>query len=1213
MASANFSPVVRHIRHLIGDGLGGLSDGQLLDRFVVDRDESAFAQLVRRHGSLVLGACRRVLGDAHAAEDVFQATFLVLVRKADSLDRRRPLGNWLYTVAYRLALTARANSSRRRTYESRAAQGRPATAESDRTEELKAVLEEELHRLPERHRAPLVLCYLEGKTNEQAAQALGWPRGSISRRLAEARDVLRERLRGRGYVCPTAGMAALLAGVAKTEAVTLPLLDTTVQAALWFAGEGAATGGVLSVQAVTLAKGVLHTMALQKLKLAAAAVLVAGLLGGGGTMFVQSVVGAPAVEAASAPVAVAEDQPAAASVSPAARLGTTQLRHGDTIHFIAYTHNGRWLVTAGKDQTIRLWDAATNEELRRFERPASEQGKGGGTDGQEKEMMARGFIPAMGGLGQDLARSFRVALAPDGKHLAATKGNAVHVWDVASGKLVHTFRENGPAAVEQLPLSGVADLTFTIDGKSLVTVTGTRVVTEWDLATGKHTRRLGQDEAAAPGDGSRVVVSTKRVGGGLALAPGGRYLAWEHYDTDNQAATLKVLDLTTGKEVAECKLGVDGAKAMTFAPDGKTMAWTSFRTGIQVWDGTAGKEPRRLGAGDHRGPEVETLAFSPNGKLLAASRSDRTAQVWDTVEGKMLNQVGESPEQPQFGARVIVRMAGTGSAANPVEVAFAPDGQTLATSLGGVAVRRFDVASGKETASPGAGHTGPVTALRLSPDGKTLVTHAKNDAVRVWDLAQGREVRQIRLPAGAVGVTLTADGRHVAALTGSSVTYWDVATGQEAGKVETGGQGMTTLALSPDGKTVATRGQTGPDVYVWDRATGRQMHTLTGTTLDNPGNAAGVTVTSVTGVLSSDLVYSPDGRYLAGAGPKRQLCLWDVASGHLVWEQEMSGDQTLDRFAFTGNGLALAGVKRDGTVTLYETATGEVRGQFGQPSKGRTSSSMAVMIGGAPVMVAGGQREAITPAAVASSPGSRFLAVASGDPVLHLWDVVTGKEVCQFKGHQGGITSLGFSADGQRVVSGSLDTTALVWDLGERLDATASTTTEPAPKELDGLWSDLGGKDAAKAFAAQRRLSQQPTLAAGLIRSRLRPATAVDAARMRQLVADLDSRDFAVRQKATAELEQFGDQARSELEKALAGDVSLEVRQRVERLLKKTTGNTGTDLVRELRAVEILELAGGPEATEVLKALAQGAPQARLTREAKAALERLALRRLVTP
>jgi RNA polymerase sigma factor (sigma-70 family) len=177
------------------------TDSQLLKRFASQQDQAAFAALVRRHGPMVLAVCRRVLGNAHDADDAFQATLLVLVRKACVIARPESLGNWLYGVAYRVAVKARANAARRSGHERRA----PAKAWVDLLEEairreLRSVLDAELSHLPDEYRTPLVLCYLEGKTNAEAARMLGWPTGSISgRRLARARELLRKRLVGR---CP---------------------------------------------------------------------------------------------------------------------------------------------------------------------------------------------------------------------------------------------------------------------------------------------------------------------------------------------------------------------------------------------------------------------------------------------------------------------------------------------------------------------------------------------------------------------------------------------------------------------------------------------------------------------------------------------------------------------------------------------------------------------------------------------------------------------------------------------------------------------------------------------------------------------------------------------------------------------------------------------------------------------------------------------------
>jgi RNA polymerase sigma factor (sigma-70 family) len=182
---------------------GDLADSTLVQRFVVDRDQGAFDALVRRHGQFVLNICRRVLGDAHSAEDAMQATFLILARKAAALDLQRPLASWLYMVAYHVALRLRAVLARQRRTDLHAARGRPAQLADEAVAELEVreihqVLREELQHLPDQYRRPLALCYLDGQTHAEAARTIGMPRGSVAKRIGEALALLRERLLDRG-------------------------------------------------------------------------------------------------------------------------------------------------------------------------------------------------------------------------------------------------------------------------------------------------------------------------------------------------------------------------------------------------------------------------------------------------------------------------------------------------------------------------------------------------------------------------------------------------------------------------------------------------------------------------------------------------------------------------------------------------------------------------------------------------------------------------------------------------------------------------------------------------------------------------------------------------------------------------------------------------------------------------------------------------------
>jgi RNA polymerase sigma factor (sigma-70 family) len=257
-----------------------LPDAQLLERFVRLRDETAFEALLHRHGPLVFGVCRKFLYNPHDAEDAFQATFLVLARKAGSVAPGSLLGHWLYGVACRVAARARKAAVRRAREQSGADLAAVPGAAEQVDSELAPLLHEEVRRLPDKYRRPVVLCYLEGKTNEEAARQLQWPVGTVKGRLSRARELLRARLTRQG-VALSAGLLTT-ALVPAASALPAGLLGVTAKAGLCFAAGGVAGGGLASAQAVALTKGVLHTMFLSKLKVVAALVLCAAALGGAG-------------------------------------------------------------------------------------------------------------------------------------------------------------------------------------------------------------------------------------------------------------------------------------------------------------------------------------------------------------------------------------------------------------------------------------------------------------------------------------------------------------------------------------------------------------------------------------------------------------------------------------------------------------------------------------------------------------------------------------------------------------------------------------------------------------------------------------------------------------------------------------------------------------------------------------------------------------------
>lgn len=302
MATSSMNRIVRHLRRaaLLGDG-AGLTDGQLLTCFIEHRDEVAFEALLQRHGPMVWGVCRRVLSSPHDAEDAFQATFLVLVRKATSVQPRERVGNWLYGVAHTTALRAKVAAARRRAREKQVPEmPEPEVRCQESWDDLQPLLDQELSRLPEKYRVPIVLCDLEGKSHQEAARQLGWPQGTLSGRLSRARALLAQRLRRQGLALTAGALAVLLTEKAASASVPASLMVSTAKSASLLA-TGQAMAAVVSAPVAALTEGVLQAMLLTKLKLGVAGLLVLVVVGLRAGTFSP---GVPAVRA-SAPAATA--------------------------------------------------------------------------------------------------------------------------------------------------------------------------------------------------------------------------------------------------------------------------------------------------------------------------------------------------------------------------------------------------------------------------------------------------------------------------------------------------------------------------------------------------------------------------------------------------------------------------------------------------------------------------------------------------------------------------------------------------------------------------------------------------------------------------------------------------------------------------------------------------------------------------------------------
>jgi RNA polymerase sigma factor (sigma-70 family) len=644
---------LRHLRRAAGED-GAVSDAQLLERFVRHREETAFELLVWRHERLVLAACRRILHDAHDAEDAFQATFLALARQAGSIGRREALAGWLHRVACRAALRLRARNSARARHETLVPLV-PPEADDDPAEEavwddLRPLLDEEVGRLPEKYRVAVVLCYLQGLTYDEAARRLGCPRGTVSIRLTRARDLLRKRLVRRGFVWSGAALAAVLASHGARAATPAALVSGTVRAALAFAADRAAAAGLVSARTVALAEGVLRAMWMTKVKLTVAllvsAVVVIGL---GAAALAQRPDGGKPVDLLPGQKDKVADpvkkepadgdrpldllpggrpKPADSGKAdlPAGGDGWRE-RHtfpspGGDVMGVAFSPDGKRLAAAGLDGAAVILDM--------------ESGK------------------AVADIKSEVSDLQALAFSPDGRALALGGGGKkgagrVQFLDVVSGKTLSA--SDFPDTV-----TGVA---FSPDGR-LAGVTGAdKMVHLLDVTTGKEVR-------AFAGHADVVFAAAFSADGKLLAAGGGP----SEVKAKPAAGELHVWDVSTGKEIAMAKTG-GTVTSVAFSPDGRTLATGSFDDLVRLWD-VASMQAKS----DLKGHAflVRSVAWSPDGKTLASAGYDETVRVWDTATGQEVAVL-----KGHKGAVQVVR--------------FSPDGRLLAS--GSAKLRFKDKDDGK--------------------------------------------------------------------------------------------------------------------------------------------------------------------------------------------------------------------------------------------------------------------------------------------------------------------------------------------------------------------------------------------------------------------------------------------------------------------------------------------------------------------------------------
>jgi RNA polymerase sigma factor (sigma-70 family) len=1122
--------ILRHLHDLLDSATAqGLSDAQLLGRYAEHRDETAFATLVARHARLVWGVCRHRLHRDEDAEDAFQATFFILARRAGSIRKAEAVGSWLHGVAHRVAMKAKKSARRRQIRERQATRTASSPPPSDLSwRELQAALDEEVQRLPERYRAPFVLCCLEGRSREEAAQEIGCLVGTVSSRIARARRLLQGRLARRGVTLSAALCAGELWGGTSAAVVPNGLMQS--------AAKTCSTAGT-SKTAVALAEGALRTMGLVKWQVGVALFLAFGLLTAAAGIGSDSPKARPdgPKEKAAADRATATGKDRFGDPLPPgalARFGTLRQRAADAD--VAVTADGKEIVTVGLGRTVRRFDAATGELRSVRQLPVD--------PAFLIKLSPRGTYAltfALGGAHEielwDLARMQRLRSAPVGDYhpwgmrFSTDEGRvAVADSNMATDRvLVWELKEERPRVLWSAPQQRSPDgyyfepfMTLSPDGKRLLVCYLDQKLRCWDVESSK-----------------------------LLWDPG-----WRNYHTPYMF------------------FNHDGSAIIS--PRYTGMAGLDFRDAATGRLLDAPKQPPN--------DAVRPIGTSPDGRFLVFESDSDQLVLWKPGSDKAAFRLPRPKDLPYLNRYSV-----------PSDFAFTPDGQSIIRRCG--TLQRLDLTNGKTTFpdTEDWGHTGGITRLVFSPDGRSLASSATDHTVRVWNVATGR-TRFMFARGLSDYLAFTSDGRSVlAAPEGLEKVLQrrDAATGRER-------EGFK--LPSPDS---LGHGQSSEGKEIRVTADGRKVLVLTTGILMAWDAASGACVIPKQVPWWDDCVITPDGKGVVAVGGLGQLIdgslqLLDIdtatprVSFDLGQQRTRLGVCAAHNLVLSSDGHWLAS-----SVDLWDEDSQQVEAgglRLWDVATGRLV--LEVPTG---------------PCVLGFSPDCHLFAAANRDGV-RLWETIGWQEVGSIPAHNRDAvargsafaTALALSPNGRTLATGHADSTILLWDATLRNGARGGPLTSAAAANL---WADLAGADARRAHAALWRLADDPARAIPQLKEQLQPITPSPPERTRSLLDGLDSNQFKVREAAERELRALGERAVPALRAALKANPSAEKKRHIKTLLSalERTATPSSHALRELRAVQVLEHIGSPEAKALLQELAGGVDGARLTVAAKEALGRL--------
>jgi WD40 repeat protein len=832
-----------------------------------------------------------------------------------------------------------------------------------------------------------------------------------------------------------------------------------------------------------------------------------------------------------------------------ARLGTLRFRLGGSVKRAALSPHGK-VFAVSEGSAIRLCDPTTGRELHRLAAQADE-----------------------------------LVFAPDSRLLASRSNSDIHLWDVVSGK------RRGQLSI---PSGYAGALAFSPDGMILAAgcdSTGDKVpVYAWEVATG---RQFGPFPVGH-NYGVQVAVSSH----GKMLASWGYHFSWDGKENDTWNQALQIWDLASAKELRLLQTGSRPVASAVFSGDAKRLVTVTDEGSFCIWE-TASGMPVRQFQGEPPSPPWKIVALAS------------TPALWRGL-----------PTPPPTGQ--VARSGDRATTRAGDRATTRGDAETLVTQHGDTTFEVWDTGTGKRLHRIQRPQCS-VAGLVLPAAGPMLCWGIERRAFRLW------KVPDSGLPAGAEGpcdevvaVAVAPDaGRAYAASRDGAVWEWTATSGRylhgfSCGQTDAAAdsQQAFTLVFSPNARYLAGTDAAGP-YRLWDVRLGKAIrdfqHTLRDPAFafsaDGERLAVNGTWTFAGGLLSGEM-----------------FCVWDLSAGRtLPWLQ--GSGQYVRCLALDAKGKRMAGGGYD--VGIWETATGKEQFRFSPED----SNTEAIALSPDGRLVALGQRhkgvglhavsgkhlltlgpqtqEHDDKVLVTFSPDGRTLAtVRRPSPgavsQIQLWEVASAQLRSEFAGHHGMVTCLAFSQDGTVLASGSTDTTVLLWNLTGLRASGKWPRTELTAEDLERLWRQLASPHGSEASTAIWTLVAASKQAVPFVRKRLPPAAPPDPEALARLIADLDSKQFAVRQKATAELIGLGEQAEPALRKAMTGKSSEELRRRVEGLLSRLRQPVASPpILRALRAIEVLEKIGTRDAEQALRELAEGVPEARVTQQAKMALERI--------